>query len=363
LRAIAALGVVVSHVGAYSNSRGQDFTGRLIGGTQIGVTLFFLISGFLLYRPFLVARARGTHLSIRGYARRRFFRIGPPYWAILTGLALWPGLQGHVLGDEALKYYGFAQVYGQYHETGGLIVAWSLCTEVAFYAVLPVVAWALHRATRRLEKGPVTDLVLLALLAVGSAAFHSYSVGHPVAGWSGLPRTLPANFDWFALGMIVAVLSVGGGSVAILARRLVAKPLYAVAFASVAFVAMTARSEPNHVLQGIACFVVLGALVLGPSESRLNKFLSTRALTALGLVSYSIFLLHDPLARWLADAVSANFFALLGLTLLLTVPLAALTYQAVELPSMRLGRAGEAKRKAAAGHDEHGSLPNSAPAG
>lgn len=325
--------------------------GRLISGTQIGVTLFFLISGFLLYRPFVIAQERGTRLALSSYARRRFFRIAPPYWVILTGLALWPGLKGIVVAGEAFKYYGFAQIYGHYDEGKGLVPAWSLCTEVAFYALLPLMAWALLRISRQLKSGPAATLVLLVVLVLLSALVHSYAVGHTWGGWNGATRMLPANLDWFALGMIVALISFSSGSLFDRARRAFARPVLTILLASALYVAMATRTEPNHLLQGIACFLVLSTLVLGPSASLLNRVLSTRLLTLLGLVSYSIFLLHDPLARWLSSEVSTDFLVLMGLTLALTLPLAALTYRLVELPSMRLGRAGEAKRRAAAGND------------
>ena len=56
----------------------------------MGVAIFFVISGFLLYRPFLAA-SRGGPAAIRGYLRRRVLRIVPAYWVALTVLAARPG--------------------------------------------------------------------------------------------------------------------------------------------------------------------------------------------------------------------------------------------------------------------------------
>lgn len=348
LRAVAAIAVLVSHVAAYSGSAGPDFWGRALNATQIGVTIFFLISGFVLYRPFLLARAAGRSVAVASYARRRFFRIAPPYWAILTALAIWPGLSGGVLGDHALKYYGFAQIYGSYDILGGLRPAWSLCTEVTFYAALPVLAWCL-RATRARSRGALLEIAALAALAVAAALFHKYTVD---AGRLGLGRTLPANLDWFALGMIVAVLSVDAAALPAWMTRWTARPALALAAAAGVYLVITREAFPDHVLMGVASFLVLAALVLGPKRAALHRVLSTRGFTEIGLISYSVFLLHDPLAHWLADRTHGSFAGVLVLTLAVTIPLSWLSFRLLEAPSMRLGRAGSAKRQAAAGADD-----------
>lgn len=350
LRAVAALTVVVSHVGIYSESRGQDLLGRMLSGTQTGVTLFFLISGFLLYRPFLVARQRGTRVAIRAYARRRFFRIGPPYWVLLTLFAIWPGLGGNVLGDEALKYYGFAQIYGHYDYTAGIGPAWSLCTEVLFYASLPLIAVLLRRVGQG-PKGerPVREMAVLVALAAGSIVFHSYAAANAPYGWNGISRTLLANFDWFALGMIIAILSVSSGRTTRLITAVVGRPGIAVPAAVLVYVVMSTRSQPLHALQGVACFLVLAPVVLGRGGGLLHRTLTSRVLTFLGLVSYSIFLIHDPVAQWLAAEVTTGFVPLLTLTLAVTIPLSFLSYHFIEAPSMQLGHTGRAKREAATG--------------
>ncbi|MEA2495606.1 MAG: hypothetical protein QOJ29_3517, partial [Thermoleophilaceae bacterium] len=83
------------------------FTARL----DVGVTVFFVISGFLLYRPFVAARIEGRRAPrVRDYARRRVLRIFPAYWLALTVLAIWPGLVG-VWSGYWWAYYALIQNY------------------------------------------------------------------------------------------------------------------------------------------------------------------------------------------------------------------------------------------------------------
>src|SRR5882724_9210967 len=80
MRAIAAFSVVASHVGLDVFGPGP----RVTPFGSFGLDVFFLISGFLLYRPFIAARA--THRNpptLTGFYKRRILRIVPAYWFAL----------------------------------------------------------------------------------------------------------------------------------------------------------------------------------------------------------------------------------------------------------------------------------------
>src|SRR5262245_48380037 len=107
LRAVAATMVLVSHTSFLSGFNGRGEIGRVFARFDMGVALFFIISGFLLYRPFVSARLDGRAAPrVLRYARRRVLRIVPAYWLALTVLAIWPGLRGDVFGHIPI-YYGF----------------------------------------------------------------------------------------------------------------------------------------------------------------------------------------------------------------------------------------------------------------
>src|SRR4029077_572200 len=92
LRAAAALGVLFAHCAA-ATLAGSTLLGHAIGDFQMGVTVFFVISGFLLYRPFVAGdmTGRGAPRTLTFY-RRRALRIFPAYWFALAAFALLPGV-------------------------------------------------------------------------------------------------------------------------------------------------------------------------------------------------------------------------------------------------------------------------------
>ena len=114
VRAIAALSVLVFHASFWSEITltGSDrapFLSRL----DVGVTIFFVLSGFLLYRPFVRARLLGTPPPRAiAYGWRRVLRIVPAYWLALTVIALVIPKPDTFEPGHALVYYGFLQIYG-----------------------------------------------------------------------------------------------------------------------------------------------------------------------------------------------------------------------------------------------------------
>jgi peptidoglycan/LPS O-acetylase OafA/YrhL len=172
LRALAALSVLAMHVGHASGANVAAPYGAFTSHLNVGVTLFFLITGFLLYRPWAAAFLAGrAGPSLASYARRRILRIVPAYWFALTVLATWPGLKG-VFTEDWWVYYGFAQSYRVDWTFSGLQPAWSLSVEMHYYALLPVYAGAVSLVGRgrgrRVRLGIAAGgLVVLAATGMG----------------------------------------------------------------------------------------------------------------------------------------------------------------------------------------------------
>jgi peptidoglycan/LPS O-acetylase OafA/YrhL len=358
LRAIAALSVLAYHT-AYSSGATGAWYGSFAGRLELGVALFFAISGFLLYRPFFAALYAGApRIRTRDYMRRRVLRIVPAYWLALTALAIYPGLPG-LFGGEWWVYYGFGQIYQLGTFVNGIPQAWTLCVEATFYLVLPLYALALRglchgRSTRTIV---TVEIGLLALLALASLAFRMAAIASgPTAAFT----WLPGMFGWFAPGMALAVASV------VLAERrrpwapvtaLAAHPGLVWLAAGVAFVVLgltvsaplptgTIYSEGEsfriYVLSALIAVLLLLPAVAGAERGGWpRRLLMLPSLVWLGLISYGIYLWHHTLMSWLVDqgatewVPGSGFLVLTALTLALTLVCAGASYYVVERPILR----------------------------
>jgi len=153
LRVLGAVGVVVTHVafvtGVVNESRFPSPLRHVLPRLDVGVSIFFVLSGLLVSRPFVEAIVAGHTLPpIRPYLWRRALRIYPLYWVILfvTIAASGAPLPGpfELLSDVLLLH-----VYVPSNAIGPITQSWSLATEVGFYLLLPVCFGALARVCER----------------------------------------------------------------------------------------------------------------------------------------------------------------------------------------------------------------------
>ena len=352
MRAIAALCVFAGHTVTGTYTLAEHPT-RFVLATQVadeGVAIFFLISGFLLYRPFLTAR-RGRRLSLAGYARRRVLRIVPAYWGALSIFLLLGVVRG-VNGGNWWIFYGFGQIYRFNTVGSGIGVAWTLCIEVTFYAALPLFALAAARLGRDSRVG---DVVLLVALASASLAYRAhFNSIFDLAKVS----TLAGTFFWFALGMALALATVGGRSVSrssALGERIPHWPALSWTVALVLFVALHELVQATgwlgsafvgvatHAVYGlVALFLLLPAVFAEGAGGRVRRMLNTRPLAWIGLVSYGFYLYHTiviaQLNRFLRDHGIGERYVIVTIgALVLSLLCAALSFYLLERPLMRLG--------------------------
>ena len=210
LRAIAALGVLVSHAAYFSGAAEDAWYGILVANGATGVTVFFVLSGFLLYRPFLASEIDGApRVRLIDFGRRRVLRIVPAYWVALTILAIYPGLIGVFTGDW-WRYYGLLQVYGSGDEPlqghGGRLepVRRGDVLRVAPALRRPDATPRARPRARRAD--PAGARRARGVFGGASVIIRAISLA---AGGSMIELTLVGTFAWFAVGMALAALSVG----------------------------------------------------------------------------------------------------------------------------------------------------------
>jgi peptidoglycan/LPS O-acetylase OafA/YrhL len=308
LRAIAAAMVVVHHADAFA---GPARTGRwheLAAVADGGVAVFFVLSGFLIYRPFVAAHLVGRPgPRPLGFWWRRLVRIVPAYWVVLT--FFW-ALGSFRLGSDWWRYYAFVQIYSKETALGGVVQAWSLCTEMSFYLVVPAIGAVLAR----LGTGTVGRRAAVQLAGVGAlwaAGWVARAAIEQVApSYRGLSfNWLPTNLDLFATGMAIAVASAWAAHDDGLRARLdrLARPAELWWLAAAALFAWYAyRVGPavdfavgyegwfwhrRQLVLGVVTLLLLVPAVFG-GGGPLRRLFEVRWLAWVGTVSYGLYLWH-----------------------------------------------------------------------
>ncbi len=367
LRALAAVMVVVHHA---SSLAGEGRSGLLATPASVmdgGVAVFFVLSGFLIYRPFVAAHlADGPAQRWRSFWWRRVLRIVPAYWVVLS--FFW-AVGSFDLGPDWWRYYLFLQIYSPFTAFGGVVQAWSLCTEMSFYVVVPLFAAGVARATARLDQ---RGRALAQLGAVGVVWCAGPVARFAIERWLPSRRGisfnwLPTNLDLFATGMALAVVSAWAAEHAGLRRRLdrAATPVWAwwgpavALFAWYAYAVGAVAFDPGyagwfwHRRQFVLALVTLLLLVpavFGPAgRGLIRRAWGWRPLAWVGTVSYGLYLWHldwmersvglDGRAGWIdAAAGDAPFAYLLLVGLGLGGASAAASWYLLERPSQRFKR-------------------------
>lgn len=365
LRAIAALLVLLVHAGFYTTLTLDTPFGPYSARGEIGVAVFFLISGFLLYRPFVAAHLAGRPgPDTGGFLIRRFMRIVPLYWlALVISLVVISDKMIVTSLTGMLQCLFFIQGYRQAWALQGLTQAWTLDVEVAFYLFLPVYAWLLGKGRPRSPRTQLwLELTGVATLFLLGNLIHWRMIGtRPGSLADGWNVWLPVWWDLFSMGMFLAVVSAwygrtgrtprwatlpGSGTVCWIAAGVcywiaankIGLPRWPIYDASV-------RTDMGkHLFYGLFGFFLLLPAVSGPQRRGLvRRFLASRVMVFLGTISYGIYLWHQTVidlvmhhSGWKIWQVS--FLPFFIPVLAITVALSALTYYLVERPCQRLAK-------------------------
>jgi len=208
VRALAALSVLATHVGFNTGQAiGNRWYAPFLARLDFGVTLFFLLSGFLLYRPFLAWALGGSpRPSWRRFWWRRALRILPAYWLVIV-VTLAVFTPRTYSPRSWLAYLTLTQTISGGRIDPSLSQMWTLSVELSFYALLPLIAWVAKAAGQRTGRPIAAQLAVLAVLACipycVEVAAHTYAgLGLRALLWT------PCYLDWFAAGMFLALVSV-----------------------------------------------------------------------------------------------------------------------------------------------------------
>ncbi len=303
VRAFAVLAVVLYHAEAVSSGR------SVFGGGFLGVSVFFTLSGFLIGSQLLREHERAGHIDFGGFVRRRVARLAPAALASIalvvvvsrTGAAAWGVPGGFAPADAAAAVWNVtnwhlialpdAPVFRLFHP---LTHFWSLAVEAQLYLLLALACWAVGRRPlrRALLVGTGVGWVASAVVAVllhGSLRREEFGTDIRLAE--------------FAAGVLFAVATPT-------IRRLVAGRRSLLDLiglgASAAFVLLVANAARDAAWLASGGYALLSLLwlawLLAALEGNLApRLLALRPLAWLGIISYSLYLVHWPIVLMLKD--------------------------------------------------------------
>ena len=304
IRAVAALLVVATHAAYTTGNYTTDYRGLFLSRMEIGVPIFFALSGYLLFRPWVKAAATGgPDPSLRRYAWHRVRRIMPPYAVTVIAAYIvyhfrdvqpnpghtWMGL---------LRNLTLTQIYTENYSDflhQGMTQMWSLAVEVGFYILLPALAYVLMVLLCRRQWRPGLLLAGIGALSLISPAW--LVLFHTVDWLPEAARLWPPTYlVWFLGGMVLTVLA----QVRARGYGFVAVPLallcYLVVSTPIAGEPTTSPKQLYEALFKIAFYAIISVLLIAPlalgNRGWYAAFLGSRPMVWLGEISYEIFLVH-----------------------------------------------------------------------
>lgn len=356
--------VVTTHVSFSTGYVLDPPFGWMFARFDIGVTIFFLLSGFLLYRQWAKRGLTGeARLPTADYLRRRFWRIVPAYWLMLIAVLLTlPTISPDLF--QASTHFLFLQIYFPGTQMLGVTQVWSLAVEVAFYLALPIIGWlATRKHTCDVAASTRRQLWIIGTCFAIGVVFTVLRTVGPLAAQLSVGYWLTSFLDWFALGMFIGLVQVRlsqpnppkaftwlqGLASDTTTCLIAAGGLFLIACTPVAGTYTLLSSDPLGELIRHFLYPLIAALFLLPgflnsgSRDTWSRFLLHPGMQFLGLISYGIFLWHllirDLIAYYFGiPDFSGGFAWLLPLTVIVTIGIAWLSWLGIEEPATRYSR-------------------------
>jgi peptidoglycan/LPS O-acetylase OafA/YrhL len=280
-----------------------SFAMNYIAGGNTGVTLFFVLSGFLLSLPFISGLKNKTYPSVVDYAVSRALRIIPLYYIVVIGSIIYSGQLENGIKALAFDYVGFSIFPFS-------VVWWTLSTEVQFYFILPLLMLLL--------RSNLGIIILIVIVIIWAASYYHFTLNSAVSNLDIYStKSLFARFPAFALGIDSAYVYSLYTSInynPIVRIRLAATialvaTIITLGLVLTAAVNLGGKSETtwhlHHSYEALCWSVIMLILV---TMKPFGKGLFINAFNAfIGKISYSIYLIHFPIIFYICYPIQQQF--------------------------------------------------------
>ncbi len=289
--------------------------------------LFFALSGYLLYLPF--ARrdfVGGQGIELGKYAMNRAVRILPLYYVAVAVLLVLNAHGGSF--EQWLRFATFTESF--FRSTVNTLdpSMWSVAVEVQFYVLLPLLAYAVARASRGSATRAAGAILVLGAASAAIWLGKVHGADHLDRRWE---YSFPATFMNFVPGLLLALLAAQGRKL----RRLDAWTC--IAGAAVLAIVGVAALKWSQLLLAPASGLLIASVVLSARDaSPFRRLLDLRVLGLIGVASYSLYLWHFPIAQSLNSHTDLGTAELVVAAIVVAVLVSLISYYVVERPALRL---------------------------
>jgi len=339
IRALSILLVMISHAGF----------GHIVPG-GFGVTIFFFISGYLITSLLIAEAEKYKHIDLKKFYIRRFWRLLPPaiYFIVISSLLIFYINNSIKISEifAALFYSAnYYKIFIHFTNVDGLLspfnILWSLAIEEHFYILFaPLLAFT-YRSNRYYQ-------IIVAFLVLPLVIRLGYALTFPDMLHEGgyTYSATEARIDSIAFGCFMAYLIHKPIQKEWVEKHILKSRYFF--FGVIAIVSsllvrdLFFRETFRYTIQNIGLFLILSNILFNSAKiySAARSFLSSKILTYIGKLSYSLYLQHWLSLTIVSYALHANKLSIVwqlsfwGLTIITTL----VSYYVIEQPTLALRR-------------------------
>jgi peptidoglycan/LPS O-acetylase OafA/YrhL len=349
LRFFAAMAVACSHVELMKQYHGLPNAYDRLPVYELGrlsVTLFFVLSGYLITYLLLVEKQRQGTIAVKPFYMRRMLRIWPLYYLIvLASFFVLPHIDafhvpqftGAIAANFGRTFPLFALFLPQlalsvYEPVPFAEPAWSIGVEEQFYLLWPL----LLRRTRRFV--PLAAAVIVLAVGARYGALRMAQANRADAGalavWNGVINYLYfTRIECMAIGGLFAWIFFAKKQAVL--NFLYSRVVQAIVYALLVWLLVTDSFKPIFNYGGYS--VLFGVLILNVATNPRSLIkLRGRAFEFFGNISFSIYMLHEIAIQLVLSLGGTSAVALYGGAMILTIAAASACYLWFERPFLRL---------------------------